>query len=88
MTKKDFELIAETIQSTWRKRLVAHKHGPDCVCSTLANALQKKNPRFQRGKFLVACLPPEDACEKFVKDPGFDSPGYCKNCGLSKSDHG
>lgn len=84
MNKKDYILIAATIQSTWRNRMAAHKHTNICVCTLMANALEKENPAFQRGKFLQACLPPEDACEQFSPSR---SRGTCRHCGIAKKDH-
>lgn len=86
MTKKDYILLANTIKDTWRHRLMAHKHVDTCVCVLMANALEKENPRFSRGKFLTACMPEEDACEVFKLATGY--PKVCANCGVAKAHHG
>lgn len=51
MTKKDFELIAGVLADV-------HKKGNKiCVVELLADALAETNPRFDRGRFLTACIP-------------------------------
>jgi hypothetical protein len=51
MTRKDFELIAEVIATSW--------HGSEETTADLANrmadALEGTNPRFNREMFLTAC---------------------------------
>ena len=57
MTRKDFELIAETIRnlSVTTDPLLA-----DAIRSTVADqfadALASTNPRFDRGRFIRACV--------------------------------
>ena len=52
MTKKDFELIAETIREVDtvvdQREIYAH---------AFADALAETNPRFKRDEFLIACQP-------------------------------
>ena len=57
MTKKDYELIAETIN---RLRVDFDNCGDDTislalVVDELADALEGTNPRFNRARFLSAC---------------------------------
>lgn len=84
MTKKDYVLIASACRKVWQQRLVAHKHTNECVCTLMANELEKENPAFQRGKFLVACLPPENVCESYE---GSRKEAGCINCGGLLENH-
>jgi len=85
MTKKDFILIAKVLQEKYRSNpMVAHQHNAACICTLLADALQKQNPRFERGRFLTACMPEEDACESF----GGVYSEACSNCGIERQYHG
>ena len=57
MTRKDYELIAETIN---RLRVDFDNGGDDTislslVADELADALEGTNPRFNREMFLTAC---------------------------------
>lgn len=83
---KHHKFIASVIQRMWQDNsMIAHAHSKGCICTRFANALEKKNPAFQRGQFLVACLPPEDACEGY--SPSRKTGGTCNNCGGARSDH-
>ncbi len=46
MTKKDFELIAKIMRCN---------AAPIALVQTMANALAKENPNFDREKFVAAC---------------------------------
>ena len=93
MTRKDYVSIAKCLSEHWRtvSTRVAHAHGSwgnPCICQSLASVMQKENPRFDRGRFLAACIPEEDACESF--SPGmkrWDGAVYCRNCSLPLSAH-
>jgi len=62
MTRKDYELIAETIDNTfrgmvaptqelrWREREIK-----DALVSEFARALSATNPRFDESRFIAAC---------------------------------
>ena len=50
MTKKDFDLIAQTIGETW-----CDGEAQKLISENLATALQKTNPLFDRERFLVVC---------------------------------
>lgn len=53
MTKKDYELIADTIQSVpFDPGALTPKFS---VAQAFADALKATNPRFNREKFLKAC---------------------------------
>lgn len=85
MTKKDFELIAQALRD-WRRQdmRIAHSHNADCLCVKFANLLQKKNPRFDRGRFLSACMPEEDLCESFTGQRGAL---WCSSCSRPRLEH-
>jgi hypothetical protein len=57
MTRKDYELIAETIRTARKVEgnngvvLVSVEH----LANTLATDLEIENPRFDRARFLSAC---------------------------------
>ena len=93
MTRKDYISIAKCLSEHWRtvSTRIAHAHGAwrnPCICQSLASVMQKENPRFDRGRFLAACIPEEDACESF--SPGKTQIGgaeYCRNCSLPHSAH-
>ena len=89
MTKKDFILIAKVLQTKHRANpMVAHQHNVTCICTLMADALQKQNPRFERGRFLTACMPEEDACESFKADANYLlHPSMCINCGVARKYH-
>ena len=93
MTRKDYVSIAKCLSEHWRtvSTRVAHAHGSwgaPCLCQSLAAVMQKENPAFQRGKFLAACIPEEDACETFSPDrTQTDDAVYCQNCSLPRSAH-
>tara|TARA_R110000751_G_scaffold35325_2_gene86847 strand:- start:5278 stop:5655 length:378 start_codon:yes stop_codon:yes gene_type:complete len=52
MTKKDFELIAQTIERTDFQGQHSVKH---TVVAELANVLARTNPRFDSHRFINAC---------------------------------
>lgn len=55
MTKKDFELLARTIAN---QRDVFSSNGMHAVfASELAHELAEENPRFDRSRFILACMP-------------------------------
>lgn len=57
MTRKDYVLIAQAIsdQQHW---LTAEERQPITgLIYTLASALARDNPRFDRSKFIAACEP-------------------------------
>lgn len=91
MTRKDYISIAKCLSEHWRTMRAAHAHvswGTPCLCQSLAAVMQKENPAFQRGKFLAACIPEEDACETFSPDKTqTDDAAYCRNCSLPQSAH-
>lgn len=51
MTKKDYELIAEVIATSWHGNGELKFH----LADNMANALETTNPRFNREMFLTAC---------------------------------
>lgn len=60
MTKKDYELIANTIKSTLGTYggTVSHnncKYAINDLALAIANELKLDNPKFDRDKFLAAC---------------------------------
>jgi hypothetical protein len=56
MTKKDYELIASSIEAVYNdKDLDKYKAGISEVAYNIAEGLQYDNPRFDRNKFLKAC---------------------------------
>ena len=63
MTKKDFELIAATLQKVRADMVPASAtyKDPDAlhadICSEFADALASSNPRFDDARFLRACVP-------------------------------
>lgn len=65
MTRKDFNLIAQTI-----KMLPSSDHKGidtvrfDALCSQFADALSSTNPRFDRERFIAACNGRETMPEK------------------------
>ena len=93
MTRKDYISIAKCLSEHWRtvSTRIAHAHGPwgsPCICQSLASVMQKENPRLDRGRFLAACIPEEDACETFSPDrTQTDDAVYCQNCSLPRSAH-
>lgn len=50
MTKKDFELIARTINMC-----LVQKASPKGVAYAFSEALAKENPKFDTNRFLIAC---------------------------------
>jgi len=59
MTKKDYILIAEVIKKEAKKWEANSKYAfaIDCIASNLATELQQTNPKFDRIRFLKACMP-------------------------------
>jgi len=58
MTRKDYVLIANVIQSqvkNWEGFTPEGGEAVEGLARTLANQLQADNPRFDRARFLVAC---------------------------------
>jgi hypothetical protein len=51
MTRKDFQLIADVIATSW------HGSGElkNSIANNMADALAGTNPLFNRAKFLAAC---------------------------------
>jgi hypothetical protein len=66
MTRKDFEAIAAAVRATGllaardnsAKRADGAADALDCVARHLADHLATTNPRFDRARFLSACVPP------------------------------
>lgn len=52
MTKKDYELIAKTIRTTYEN---GDLDGYFTLVFDLADAFKANNPRFSENKFLEAC---------------------------------
>ena len=50
MTRKDYVLIAQTINDSWVKSSSVH-----VLVLALTDALAQDNPRFDRERFLKAC---------------------------------
>ena len=70
MTKKDYELIASTINdelTAFNDLHVHSSHQVKLLVNGIAIALGKSNPKFDRAKFLEAC--------------GIEKP-WCKKCGV------
>jgi len=56
MTKKDYELIAAAIKDNREyDPMECYAEALDDVARSLATALQRDNPRFDRDRFLKAC---------------------------------
>ena len=62
MTRKDYELIASTVRSTFQNMVAPTQElgGRDreikcAIVHDLAMALIEKNPRFNASKFMAAC---------------------------------
>jgi hypothetical protein len=51
MTRKDFELIAEVIATSW----AGSGELKNALAVNMADALQATNPRFDRARFIAAC---------------------------------
>lgn len=56
LTKKDYELIAGSLQMTdkWTAKVI-RRDLFIILCENLANALNRDNPKFDRNRFLTAC---------------------------------
>lgn len=56
MTRKDYVLLADALnaafQATWS---LDQRDSHRIICATVAVALAKDNPRFDRARFLTAC---------------------------------
>lgn len=50
MSKKDYLLIAQAIADTW-----AEVESQRAIAESIATALEKDNPLFNRQRFLAAC---------------------------------
>jgi hypothetical protein len=57
MSRKDYELIAAAIRDV-RASHPAYVEGADAVAAKLAHALQCREPRFDRSRFIAACRNP------------------------------
>lgn len=55
MTRKDYVLIAGAIADRMRDADHTQTLTIDAVASRIADALQRDNPRFDRGRFMAAC---------------------------------
>lgn len=55
MTKKDFEIIAETIRDG--REYFGSNTGHAQFASDFAQRLTETNPRFDRARFIMACMP-------------------------------
>lgn len=57
MTRKDYELIAEYINTSVNvlKRDIKYIHGAEHVIRAVAGALAKDNSRFDHDRFFTAC---------------------------------
>ena len=64
MTRKDYQLIADALNSAHSAGTPAHflndygkgrRYAVENIAHSLADALASDNPRFQRAKFLAAC---------------------------------
>jgi hypothetical protein len=51
MTRKDYELIAEVIATSWHYS----QDSMEDLAYRFADLLEEDNPRFDRHRFLVAC---------------------------------
>lgn len=56
MTRKDYELIASHLAGTYRAHYMLRSlDGVNAAIYSVARALAKDNPRFDRDKFIEAC---------------------------------
>lgn len=55
MTRKHFEALAGALREV-RAREDADKHTLELVSRALADVLAGTNPRFDRGRFVAACV--------------------------------
>lgn len=55
MTRKDFELIAASLQESKPQEGIEATLQWEQTCTRLANALQNAHARFDRERFLTAC---------------------------------
>ena len=56
MTRKDFELIADTLKDCPKGlKGSGQRQDWEIVCGHFAAALNNTNPRFDRSRFLTAC---------------------------------
>jgi hypothetical protein len=62
MTRKDFQLIAETIRTMPTFEATAQADGPEievlrfsALCNRFAEELATTNPRFDKDRFIAAC---------------------------------
>lgn len=56
MTKKDYIVVAAALREQLPRRAWLNKWQQyEAVCSSLAAAFLKDNPRFDRERFMVAC---------------------------------
>ena len=58
MTRKDYELIADTIKASrdnWEGFTPESQEAIDGLARSLASKLQADNDRFNRARFLTAC---------------------------------
>lgn len=54
MTRKDYQLIADTLNNLPRDRIVSTPTRNE-VAGRFADRLERDNPRFDRARFLTAC---------------------------------
>lgn len=54
MTRKDFQLIADTL-SDLAEECPDHRHAFTLAATAFSRSLTKTNPRFDHGRFLEAC---------------------------------
>lgn len=85
MTKKDFELIASAIKDYINysydvedtDNFIVHDYA-ERIAYKMADALESKNPRFDKNKFLQACGVEWQYC---CHDYNYRNGGKCSNCG-------
>lgn len=57
MSRKDFELIADAMKRAARlSETDNQRRGVERASASLADALHATNPRFDRARFILACL--------------------------------
>lgn len=57
MTKQDFELIASVLRERFQNTpSYTAQHVISCVARDFARELATTNPRFDRGRFIAACM--------------------------------
>lgn len=59
MTKKDYIAIAEVLRELGNAGVRSFDSAEDCIAiaHAFADILQRDNPRFDRARFVLACVP-------------------------------